>query len=97
MDEPQDHKVGRDAQEHVDKLEAQVPNEDHGHVSASLVHRLLSSAGVEGPEGDEERRGVWVENIHDQIRGVIREVRSGRTETTDGGDDPQKSRCEEAD
>lgn len=49
VDEPQDHQVGRDTQEHVDKLEAQVPNEHRGHVSAALVHRLLSSGGVEGP------------------------------------------------
>lgn len=55
VDEPQYHEVGRDAQEHVDKLEAQVPNEHSGHVSATVVHRLLSSGGVEGPVGDEEQ------------------------------------------
>ena len=77
MNEPQYHNVGRDAQEHVDKLEAQVPNEYSGHVSASLVHRHLSSGGVEGPVGDEERRGICVENIHGaQVRGGIREAKS---------------------
>lgn len=70
VDEPQDHEVGRDAQEHVDELEAQVPDDNRGHVPAALVHRLLISAGVEGPLGDEEHRGVCVETLHGQIREV---------------------------
>lgn len=64
VDEPQNREVGRDAQEHVDELEAQVPNEHGGHVSAPLVHRLLCSGGVEGPVGDEECGGVCEEKIH---------------------------------
>lgn len=88
MDEPQYCQVGRDTQEHVDKLEAQVPNEHSGHVPASLVHRLLSSGRVEGPVGDEERRGVWVENVHGaQIWGA-----SGRSNLREGRDHRQRLR-----
>lgn len=79
MDEPQHHNVGWDAQEHVDKLEAQVPNDHRGHVSAALVHRLLCSGVVVKPLGDEERREVCGKHLHGaQITGVIREVKSVR-------------------
>lgn len=84
VDEPQDHEVGRDAQEHVDELEAQVPDDNRGHVSAALVHRLLISAGVEGPLGDEERRGVCVETLHGQIREIKPVGGRGRRQTATG-------------
>lgn len=48
MDEPQHHEVGRDAQEHVDELQAQVPNDNSRHVFAKLIHCLLTDCGVEG-------------------------------------------------
>lgn len=60
MDEPQHYEVGRDAQEHVNELQAQVPNENGGHVFAMLIHRLLSAGVVEGSVGDEKHRGVDV-------------------------------------
>lgn len=79
VDEPQHHDVGRDAQEHVDELEAQVPNDSRGQVSATLVHRLLRGGVVGGPVGDEERRGVCVGSLHGaQITGVKRKVTSVR-------------------
>lgn len=79
VDEPKHHNVGRDAQEHVEELEAQVPNDNRGHVSATLVHRLHRKGVVEGPVGDEERRGVCVESLHGaQITGVNRKVTSVR-------------------
>lgn len=46
MDEPQHHEVGRDAQEHVDELQAQVPNDNSRHVLATLIHCLLTDCGV---------------------------------------------------
>lgn len=67
MDEPQHHEVGRDAQEHVDKLQAQVPNENSGHVSAALVHRLLTEGVVEGSVRDEEHRGIDVGSLHGSL------------------------------
>lgn len=60
MNEPQHHEVGRDAQEHVNELQAQVPNENSGHVFAMFIHRPLSAGVVEGSVGDEEHRGVDV-------------------------------------
>lgn len=57
MDEPQHHEVSRDAQEHIDKLQAQVPNENCWHVLAKLIHRLLSGVVV-GSVRDEEDGGV---------------------------------------
>lgn len=60
MDEPQHHEVCRDAQKHVDELQAQVPNNDSGQVFATLIHGLLTAGIVEGPVRDEEHRGVRV-------------------------------------
>lgn len=65
MDEPQHHDVGRDAQEHVDELQAQVPDKNSGQLFALLVHRLLAVGVVEGSVRDEEHGGVDVENLHD--------------------------------
>lgn len=39
MDEPQDYEIGRDAQEHVGKLQTEIPDEDCGHFSAALINR----------------------------------------------------------
>lgn len=60
MDEPQHHDVGRDAQEHVDELQGQVPDEDGGHVFAKLVHCLIANGVVNGSVRDEEHGGVDV-------------------------------------
>lgn len=65
VDEPEHHEVGRDAQEHVDELEAQVPDDNSRHVSAELVHRPLHCGVIEGPLGDEEGRRVQTEEVHD--------------------------------
>ena len=76
MDEPQHHDVGRDAQEHVNELQAQVPNEYSGHVFAMLIHRPLTIRVVDGSVRDKEYRGVDVENRHE---GQIRERCRQRT------------------
>lgn len=74
MDEPQHHEVGRDAQEHVDELQAQVTDENSRHGSAGVIHRQLEGA-VYGSVGDEEQGGVDVGNLHDgRIRGPQRSV-----------------------
>lgn len=90
VDEPHHHDVGRDAHEHVDELEAQVPKDTRGQVSAPLVHRPRHSGVVEGPVGDEERRGVCVESLHGaQITGVNRKVTSvGGSGQRVTGEDP---------
>ena len=64
MDDPQHQEVGRDAQEHVDELKGQVPNENCRHVFAVLIHRLFTAGAVVGSVRDEEHRGVHVENLH---------------------------------
>lgn len=68
MDEPQHHDVGRDAQEHVDELQSQVPDEHGRHVFAALVNRPIAAGVVEGSVRDEEQGGVGgvdVQNLHD--------------------------------
>ncbi len=56
MDEPQNHDVGRDAQEHVDELQHQVEDEHSGHICAAAVDRLLDCRDVQRPLADEQRR-----------------------------------------
>lgn len=60
MDEPQHHDVGWDAQEHVDELQAQVPNDSSGHVFALLIHGPLGNGVVGGSVSNDEQGGVAV-------------------------------------
>lgn len=81
MDEPEHHEVGGDAQEHVDELEAQVPDEDARHVSAALVHRHLPGGVVQWPVGDQQGRGVHTEKVHDAASQQRRRTRDGIRES----------------
>ncbi|MCJ8748507.1 hypothetical protein PDJAM_G00165550, partial [Pangasius djambal] len=46
VDQPQNHEVGRDPHEHVNKLHAQVEEDDLGFVAAQLVHRLFNHGDI---------------------------------------------------
>lgn len=49
-DQPQDYQVSRDAHEHVNKLHAQVEDDDLRHVAARLVHCLFTQGGISSDE-----------------------------------------------
>lgn len=79
MDEPQHHDVSRDTKEHVNELQAQIPNEHSRHVFAMLIHCHLIVRVVDGSLKDVDHRGIYVENLHeDQMRDCSRQKTPAR-------------------